>query len=158
MSDQPEPTTSQRTQCPSCGQLIPMQQELVQPKPTGEWTPEHVKALGGYIDWTLTGCSKVAEAHNAALDEAVDAAEQEILVLRQQLAAERKKVAAAQATIKKAHFRFRPPPGDTAALDAAIAAATKPLVDALKKIRQLTDINMICDLADEALAKMKDAE
>ncbi len=61
-----------------------------QPKPTGEWTPETVQELrfrDGNED------QNIADAHNAALvaaiDEAVDPAHQEILVLRQQLTSER---------------------------------------------------------------------
>ncbi len=56
-----------------------------QPKPTGEWTVEWLMEQLGRSDcYTF-----LTDAHNAALDEAVDAAEQEILLLRQQLAAER---------------------------------------------------------------------
>ncbi len=78
--------------------------ELTQPKPTGEWTPETVQemcklALSGYDSETI------ADAHNAALaaakaggwlsNEALDEyakVEQEVLQLREQLAAEREKV------------------------------------------------------------------
>ncbi len=71
-----------------------------QPKPTGEWTlvpcALHFNIMCGdttiYEGVTSEKQGKhLADAHNAALDEAVDAAEQEILLLRQQLAAEREK-------------------------------------------------------------------
>ncbi len=77
--------------------------------------------------WITNGLNAVAgkEREIAALDH-------EIQQLREQLAA-------AQATIKKAHFRFRPPPGDTTALDAVIAAARKPLMDALEKLTKSVD-------------------
>ncbi len=57
-------------------------------KPTGEWTAVLVKEMvevgGGY--------NAVALVHNSALAEATDAAVQEMLLVKQQLAAEREKV------------------------------------------------------------------
>jgi DNA repair exonuclease SbcCD ATPase subunit len=62
--------------------------EADRPKPAiGEWTA--VKLRDIYIKGGES-MQPIASAINAALDEAVDAAEQEILVLQQQLAAERR--------------------------------------------------------------------
>ncbi len=74
-----------------------------QPKPTGEWTDRDVLDLGlPYDNIDLQSAAQIAEAHNAALDkaksggwlseEALDEyakVEQEVLQLREQLAAER---------------------------------------------------------------------
>ncbi len=62
MSAQPKLTGEKRTQCPSCGQLIPTQQELTQP---GEWTAERVAwFIQEYgVAWQV----KIVEAINSAL-------------------------------------------------------------------------------------------
>ncbi len=74
MSDQPKPI-GEPCDCEGYnedGRLICQKErghdsEIPMPKPTGEWTAEHVRRLGGYIDWTLSGCEKIADSHNADL-------------------------------------------------------------------------------------------
>ncbi len=65
-----------------------------QPKPTGEWTAENLSRVTNTM--VVSSVSElhqaICDAHNIALDEAVDGAEQEILLLRQQLSAEWEKV------------------------------------------------------------------
>ncbi len=140
--------------CVRCG----VQRKKRQPKseirrgePTGqrlavasEWT---VERLSQYANPDHSDLKQLASAINAELEaereacvtnwlNAVAGKEREIAALDHEIQQLRAQLAAAQATIKKAHFRFRPAQGDTTALDAAIAEAQRPLVDALKKARE----------------------
>ncbi len=89
-------------ECPDCEQKA-LQRFVSQPNPTTgeqEWTADSVMMMFLSHDGGQGRASEaykaISDVHNAALaaatDEAIDPAHQEILVLRQQLAAEREKV------------------------------------------------------------------
>ncbi len=112
MSTQPKPTTANQARydrmireegCSICGNQkdhCEHSKHAYQPKPTslrqedtaqqaGEWTVESVQEL---VDGHTDMFKAIADSHNATLAEATDAAVQEMLLLKQQLAAEREKV------------------------------------------------------------------
>ena len=202
MSDEPKPTTvkeilTEAFKKPTFGEAV---EYCRNSKPTtGEWTAETVDGIArsGLSPW-----QDVADAHNAALAaerEKVNhtksyhqSLERTIQQLREQrdeairlLEYKEKQLAASQAAMKEAieqpyhvdAYRILEEAlnGDTAALDAAIDAAQKPLLDALTKaadtftdleigLRLLgkRDIAKACEIADEetrkALAKAKEGK
>ncbi len=108
VANRPPKPAGKRTQCLLCGQIIPTQEELAQPKPTGEWTPEWLRRVITE-HWNEPEREVICRAHKAALasaDErllsddrknlsaaaiALTKADTQIMELREQLAAEREK-------------------------------------------------------------------
>ncbi len=107
----------------------PRKQDAAAPA-TVEWT---VSPIGEILHngevmataFTYVQGKACVDAINAALDEAVDAAEQEILILRQQLAAEREKGEKQYEWLEKARLE--------------IQQLREQLAEALKKIDELTN-------------------
>ncbi len=133
--------------------------EQSQPKPTGEWTGLSLSRL-----IKEKGYKGSADAHNAALaaatDEAVDPAHQEILVLSQQLAAERERREQSEQYLQDNASRYEK---DVEQLREQLAAAVEALKEAKKDVRGLTmslpDIGdfekLFSKKIDAALTRMK---
>ncbi len=159
-----------------------MKTEHAADKAQGEWNAEIVHRISELIvDETFdfySAFKKIADAHNASITaerEENKVSWRRVVALEQQLAARdafakrvERQLPAAQLAIKKhnhdsCHYMGwkRIDYTDTAALDAAIAKAQQPLVDALKEIAHCfadTDKWTCVSIARAALAKVKDGK